>query len=66
MLFIHKFNDGLTYKVPEKDAFLKETSCAEAVVEELLQSSHQTSFSTQQNRQTPSLSMTREKMSPSP
>lgn len=30
----------LTYKVPQKDTFLEETSCPEAMVEELLQSSH--------------------------
>lgn len=31
--------DELTYKVPQKDAFLEETSCAEAMVKELLHSS---------------------------
>lgn len=58
--------DELTYKVPQKDAFLEQTSRAESMVEELLQSSHQTALSTQQDRQTPSLTARREKMSPSP
>lgn len=54
--------DELTYKVPQKDTFLKETSYAEAVVAELLESSHQTTFSTQQNCQTSSLTNRKEEM----
>lgn len=53
-----QFRDELTYEVPQKDALLEETSGAEAVIEELLQSSHQTALSAQQKSQTPSLTGT--------